>query len=317
MEPLISVIVPIYNVEAYLDRCVESIVNQTYKNLEIILVDDGSPDKCPQMCDNWADKDNRIKVIHKENGGLSDARNAGMKIASGEYICFVDSDDLVALTFVEQLYNAITDKNANIVACDVLCFKNEKEIVENDLNQISTNSFTPEQALSQLIKGKGVRAVAWNKLYKREIIQDEQFEVGKLHEDEFYTYRLIDKCQKVVYVNCKLYYYRQREGSIMAVQSEKHIDTLEAGLYRLQLLKKKYPDLFLVDRVTFCIGCLNYYRLAQEKKFSNNKSAKSRIIGYRKQVKCSLSELKKYCFKDKMYIVFSNPKLIWLGAKLR
>jgi hypothetical protein len=90
-----------------------------------------------------------------------------------------------------------------------------------------------------------------------------------------------------------------------------------AGLYRLQLLKKKYPDLFFSDRVTFCIGCLNYYRLAQEKKFSNNKSAKSRITGYRKQVKCSLSEIKKYCFKEKMYIVFSNPKLIWLGAKLR
>lgn len=102
-KPLISVIVPIYNVESYLNRCVESIVNQTYQNLEIILVDDGSPDNCPQICDDWARKDSRIKVIHKENGGLSDARNAGMNIATGEYISFIDSDDYVALDFCETM----------------------------------------------------------------------------------------------------------------------------------------------------------------------------------------------------------------------
>ena len=122
MQPLISVIVPIYNVEKYLDRCVGSIINQTYKNLEIILVDDGSPDNCPQMCDDYAKKDSRIKVVHKENGGLSDARNAGMKVATGEYVSFIDSDDYISLDFYETLLETIVDNDSDIVECSVVKF---------------------------------------------------------------------------------------------------------------------------------------------------------------------------------------------------
>ena len=116
---MISVIVPIYNVEKYVNKCVGSIVNQTYTNLEIILVDDGSPDRCPEICDEWAKKDSRIKVIHKKNGGLSDARNAGMKIASGDYIAFVDSDDWIAPEMYERLLMAIKNDNSDIAACAV------------------------------------------------------------------------------------------------------------------------------------------------------------------------------------------------------
>ena len=120
--PLISVIVPIYNVEKYLDRCVDSIINQTYKNLEIILVDDGSPDNCPQMCDDYAKKDSRIKVVHKENGGLSDARNVGMEVATGEYVSFIDSDDYISLDFYETLLETIVDNDSDIVECGVVKF---------------------------------------------------------------------------------------------------------------------------------------------------------------------------------------------------
>ena len=122
MDSLISVIVPIYNVEKYLERCVESIINQTYKNLEIILVDDGSPDNCPQMCDDYAKKDSRIKVVHKKNGGLSDARNAGMKVATGEYVSFIDSDDYISLDFYETLLETIVDNDSDIVECSVVKF---------------------------------------------------------------------------------------------------------------------------------------------------------------------------------------------------
>lgn len=120
MNPLISVIVPIYNVEKYLARCVDSIVNQTYKNLEIILVDDGSPDRCPKMCDDYAEKDSRIKVVHKKNGGLSDARNAGMAVATGEYISFIDSDDYVSDDFFECLLDVMNKENSDIAECSVV-----------------------------------------------------------------------------------------------------------------------------------------------------------------------------------------------------
>ena len=129
MDSLISVIVPIYNVEKYLQKCVDSIINQTYKNLEIILVDDGSPDNCPKMCDDYAEKDSRIKVVHKENGGLSDARNVGMEVATGEYVSFIDSDDYISLDFYETLLETIVDNDSDVVECGVVKFyENEKFI---------------------------------------------------------------------------------------------------------------------------------------------------------------------------------------------
>ena len=119
---LISVIIPVYKVEEYLENCIQSVIKQTVSDLEIILVDDGSPDQCPEICDLWADKDSRIKVIHKENGGLSDARNAGMKVATGEYVSFIDSDDYISLDFYETLLETIVDNDSDIVECGVVKF---------------------------------------------------------------------------------------------------------------------------------------------------------------------------------------------------
>ena len=250
-NPLISVIVPIYNVEAYLNRCVESLVNQTYYNLEIILVDDGSPDDCPQICDEWERKDNRIKVIHKQNGGLSDARNAGMKIATGEYISFVDSDDLVSHKFIEELVRAIRTTQSELSACVVEIFTDDTELNLSEHAEGEVVTYTPEQALSQLIKGKGFRAVVWNKLYCSSLLKGEEFEVGKFHEDEFFTYRILDKCSRLAFVNEPLYKYRQREGSIMSVKSDRHLDMLEAGLHRLELLKKSILNCIIRTKLHF------------------------------------------------------------------
>lgn len=315
-KPLISIIVPIYKVEEYLNRCVESIINQTYDNLEIILVDDGSPDKCPQMCDAWEEKDGRITVIHKKNGGLSDARNAGMKIAKGKYISFVDSDDLIDYSFIEYLYNALIETGAELSACDVEEFKDEKQLALQEKKYVKPVIATAEQALSQLIKGRGFRAVAWNKLYCREILQNEQFEYGRLHEDEFYTYRIIDKCKRLAYVNLPLYKYRQREGSIMKVKSNRQLDALDAGYQRLLFLEKNYPTLYQTDKITFCDFCLFVYSQAVHGEYDNSEEAKQRIKQYRRQIKFSFTEFFKSNIKCKYYIMASNVYLISIFSRL-
>ena len=150
MYSLLSVIVPIYNVEDYLNRCVDSIINQTYKNLEIILVDDGSPDNCPQMCDDYAKKDSRIRVVHKENGGLSDARNAGMKVATGEYVSFIDSDDYISLDFYETLFQTMVDNDSDIVECSVVKFY-ENEKFDEYSDDLKVTNYETVDALDGLI----------------------------------------------------------------------------------------------------------------------------------------------------------------------
>lgn len=316
-NPLISVIVPIYKVEEYLERSVESIVNQTYKNLEIILVDDGSPDNCPKMCDDWAKKDNRIKVIHKENGGLSDARNAGLKIAKGKYIAFVDSDDWVEKNYILYLYKAIFDNNADLSACDVRIVPDGEEVTEVERIFHTSNVSSCEEALSQLIKGKRYRAVAWNKLYRREIVEYEYFEVGKLHEDEFYTYRIFDKCKRLIYVDIPLYNYRQRSGSIMAIQSIRHLDGLEASFRRLSFLKEKYPRLYKSDKITFCIGCIFSYSNACNGEYDDNDKAKIIIKKYRKRIRFSFKEFLEYSLKEKMYVILSSTLFIEVFCKFK
>lgn len=236
----ISVIIPVYNVEQYLNRCIESVVNQSYKNIEIILVDDGSPDNCPQICDSWKEKDNRIIVIHKENGGLSDARNAGIKIATGGYIGFVDSDDWISLNMYEILINACISNDLDI--CEVDFQKTSGEIkiieVEKDLN-----IFSNAEAMDGLIIGQ-ISQTVWNKIYKRNVINSILFEKGKYHEDEFWTYQVIAQSKKMGKINWQGYYYYQRGNSIMGSSyTLKRIDALEGKKRRLEFIIDKYPTL--------------------------------------------------------------------------
>ncbi|MFR1065186.1 MAG: hypothetical protein DBY41_05425 [Clostridium sp.] len=263
MNKKISVIVPIYNVEQYLDKCVESLVNQTYKNLEIILVDDGTKDKSGEMADLWSIKDERIKVIHKENGGLSDARNAGMKIATGEYITFVDSDDWINYKMYAILINNLEKYNADISVCAVK--KVYKEDVVNEKQVVNKEEicvFTSEEALENLLDEGILKQTVWNKLYKREVIDGIYFEFGKIHEDEFWTYQIFGKCEKIVYTVEQLYYYLQRSGSIMDKPfSMSRLDALEARNNRLNYIKQKFPKLEIKAKKSLFFSCLYQYQL--------------------------------------------------------
>lgn len=317
MNDLISIIVPVYKVEPYLNICVKSIVAQTYTNLEIILVDDGSPDKCPSMCDEWAIKDSRIKVIHKQNGGLSDARNAGMASATGDYIAFVDSDDWIERHYIEYLYQAIQRSCAEISACKVREVPDGKkqEPVLEEMPKIQ--NFTPEEAIGGLTESNCLRAVVWNKLYKRDILKDEHFIIGRMHEDEFFSYRIFDKASKLVFIDIPLYNYRQRTGSIMSTVSACHIDVLAAYLERVELLERKYPNLVARNKIIFCITCVNLYCDILSKNIEDKNAAKQRIKEFRKKVHFTNQEWKEYSLKEKIYAACSGGLLIEPFCRLR
>ena len=240
MKDLISVIVPVYKVEQYLDECVASIVAQTYPNLEIILVDDGSPDRCPEMCDVWAQKDKRIKVIHKFNGGLSDARNAGLELASGEYIAFVDSDDWISPDMYMTMHKAMREANADICSCGIVEAYPEYQQSRN-LPELVGDS---EEILQLLYADTLYPVMAWNKLYHSEHWKNLRFPTGKICEDAFTTYQLVDKAEKIVQINTPLYFYRIRENSIMtSAFSRKRMDEEEAWRCNYEFVAEHYPRL--------------------------------------------------------------------------
>lgn len=251
---LISVIVPIYNVEPYLDRCIRSIVEQTYTNLEIILVDDGSPDNCPAMCDAWAAKDSRIKVIHKENGGLSDARNAGLAMASGELISFIDSDDWIEPTFYEKLWEAMQTSGAEIAACATKFVAEDGQVLR--IRQAAWEPVGRIEALRRLVLEDGIYQTVWNMLYRREVVEGMTFEKGKHNEDEFWTYRVLDRIERLATVNEPLYNYRQRGTSIIGIgYNICRLDGLEARFRRMEYLQK-YEELACLTRQQFTFDCM-------------------------------------------------------------
>lgn len=240
----ISIIVPVYKVEKYLDKCVESLVNQTYKNLEIILVDDGSPDECPKICDAWAKKDSRIKVSHKANGGLSEARNTGMDIATGDYIGFVDSDDYVSEEMYNILVKIIEENDADISACQESTFNDENNprfTVDNNVTIVDDVN----AALNGIINSELVLSFVWNKLYKKELLNDIRFPVGKNYEDVFTLHKIILKTNKIAVTSSALYAYRKRKDNITKSWTKKNIcDFIEANNLRYNDLKdnKKVID---------------------------------------------------------------------------
>lgn len=219
-KPLISVIVPIYKVEQYLKVCVESLRRQTYPNLEIILVNDGSPDGCGAMCDRYQQLDDRIVVVHKPNGGLSDARNAGLDVCKGEFIAFVDSDDMVHEQYIEGLINHIG--HADFIYCDYRpFFKEEDIVVDKGLEHADVQSVSSGEAYRKLTNLEdALIVVSWNKLYRRFLWNNLRFKVGVLHEDEHVIHHLIHRSNKIAYLDHILVYYRQREESITSNKND-------------------------------------------------------------------------------------------------
>ena len=310
----VSVIVPIYKVEAYLDKCIESIVEQTYTDLEIILVDDGSPDNCPTICDAWVAKDCRIKVIHKPNGGLSDARNAGLAVATGEYCAFVDSDDLLHPDYIGDMLEAAGRYGALLVACDLSEFP-DGEVPAMQFDK-ATALKSAAAALEELTSGVGVRAVAWNKLYHRTLLENEHFPVGRHHEDEFFTYRIIHKAGSVAWVAGVRYFYRQRAGSIMDHFSLKRLDALDAYLQRIALFETAYPDLCTRDKASFCAACCMFYAGGFSKGYENMPELKRWILERRKHLHITASQWLRFSCSQKLFAFGSRFGLGLVGRYL-
>jgi glycosyltransferase involved in cell wall biosynthesis len=243
MNEKVSIIVPIYKVEKYLDRCIKSIVDQTYKNLEIILVDDESPDKCPKICDGWAKKDKRIKVIHKKNGGLSDARNEGIKKATGSYIGFVDSDDYIEPNMYELLLNNLLNNNCDISICSFYVeFDSGAKTIDNSHNG-NCEVFDSLIALKYLILDKKITNHAWNKLYRKSLFDKIKFPAGKKFEDIAIMYKLFEQSDRIALSDYIGYHYIQRSDSILGNVNEILVkDYEEIVLGKNEYLLNKYPE---------------------------------------------------------------------------
>ena len=238
--PLISIIVPIYKVEPYLRRCLDSIVNQTYTNLEIILVDDGSPDNCPQICDEYAAKDNRIVVIHKENGGLSDARNAGLDICRGEYVSFVDSDDWVADIYIEVMLKAIKDNMATMAITD---FSRTSQTFSTSYSHydISHVEILNHIEATKKLWSEHISAftTVWGALYKTNLFKRIQFPKGRIHEDLYVSFQLLYTSNKTVFIDIPLYFYFYRDDSITEKNPDSLVRKLEPRYKRYLFFKEK------------------------------------------------------------------------------
>ena len=263
--PLVSIIVPVYNVERYLNRCVNSIITQEYKELEIILVDDGSRDGCPLMCDKWAEQDKRIKVIHQNNGGLSVARNAGLDIVSGEYIAFVDSDDYLDPRYIDSMLAAIISGEADMAICSI-CIEDNKSRISIDSHRIVDEAtlVNSKYCLKRMHGNSSTDYVAaWNKLYSSKLWATIRFPRGRLHEDESTIYKIIDDCDKIAMIPQQLYHYVQNIDSIMhADYSVRNLDCIEAWVQRLRYYQvARYRDLYAMtfNQITWDLARAHQY----------------------------------------------------------
>ena len=258
MHDLISVIIPVYKVEKYLCRCVDSVLEQTYTNMEIILVDDGSPDNCPVMCDEYARQDSRVKVIHQENAGLSGARNAGIDMAQGQWLAFVDSDDYLAADFLERLYQACVDTGSSLSVCRWEYVRGET-IPEHGTGE--TRVYTGREMLANLYVPDGAYfVVAWNKLYRKELFEDIRYPLGRIHEDEATTYRIYDKVKKAAYVDRSLYGYFVTPVSITRGFNPKRMDWVTAVAERLDFFEQKgYTELMVPGLQALADGSIDIW----------------------------------------------------------
>lgn len=290
MNDLISIIVPVYNVEKYLKRCIDSCINQTYKNIEIILVDDGSLDECPRICDEYKEKDCRIKVIHKKNGGLSDARNVGIKESKGKYITFVDSDDYIDSDYIEYLYMLLKKYNTNLSICSYSAIYDNGRIITqaNDKEYVISS----HDALEKILYHEEFNVASVAKLYDKKLFKNVGFPVGKIHEDTYTTYKLIDQCDNISVGLKSKYNYMIRRGSILT--SKFNINKLllidayqEMGNYVL----KKYPDLH--DAV---IRSIVYANISTLRQMIN---CKPRLKTKEKEIRNCIIKNKKVVLKNK------------------
>ena len=285
MDELISVIVPVYNVEKYINKCIDSIINQTYKNLEIILVDDGTLDNCGKICDEYEKKDNRIKVIHKENGGLSDARNAGIEISKGSYITLVDADDYILEDYVEFLYNILKENKAEMSVCKHM-------VIYDNGGEINTGSgkeyvLSPKEALKMMLYGDDFDVSAWGKLYSRQLFENVKYPKGRVFEDAATTYKLIDLCNTIAFKSEAKYIYFVRENSITTKSfNPKKMDLITSTGEMTKYVMEKYPDLENAAnrRLMYShLSTLTQLVMSNKKELPDYKKYENEIVAYIKE----------------------------------
>lgn len=309
----ISIIVPVYNVEEYLRKCVESILSQSYHLFELILVDDGSTDGSGVLCDELGRLDSRIRVIHKDNGGLSDARNRGIEVATGKYIMFVDSDDYVLPQMCECLLNAVKKYKCQLAICDFLKVYSDnvdEEKDEIDINKVSCTKMKKEDAYNPFFyKERYVQfEVAWNKLYDRELFDGVRFPIGKIHEDTATTYLLLYKAKGIVYIDTKLYCYRQRNNSIMGARiTKKSLDGLDALQQKLIFYsEKKEARLYTLAFLYYKFLILDYMRKWEQYKIGNKHDFDKYICFFQEQFKSNRSLLEVSKIKKIIHMLFAS-----------
>ena len=243
-RPIISIIVPVYNVESYLERCIESILNQSFKEFELILVNDGSTDSCKDICNEYKKRDSRIVVVNKKNEGVSSARNLGLDLAKGEYIGFIDPDDFINKDMYKILFDTIQANNSDMVICDYY------KVNEDDINKfrnlkcncenIKIKNLNNLESIDNLFLTGEKFIFAWNKLYKRELFNDLRYEKGRIYEDEYLAHRILYKCNKVSIIEAKIYYYVQRKGSLInSPFTVRRFDKVYAIKDRVDFLREK------------------------------------------------------------------------------
>lgn len=281
MDYLVSIVIPIYNVEKYIDKCICSVKNQTYKNLEIILVNDGSPDNCKEIIENYSKLDSRIKIINKNNGGLSDARNAGLNLATGDYICFIDGDDYVELDMVEQSINKLNKSNSDVL---IFSFYNEDvDLYENiiERNIVELNQNDPNSMLA-------IVGYAWNKMYKTSYIKSNKFLFEKglsLVEDVVFNENIIENTNKIDYINKPLYHYISRMRTTLAKQYyddsynliKKGFNSRKNIMFKLFGINKKLKEIMAesyINGIRYCCSNMFFYKnsLSFKDKYTNLKN---------------------------------------------
>lgn len=316
----ISIIVPIYNTKKYIDRVVNRLINQTYHNLEIILVDDGSTDGSSMLCDKYKKKDNRIKVIHQKNSGVSVARNVGLKHATGEYIGFVDSDDYISLNMYETLYNNLINTNSDISVCNYLTFKDKLPEFDNESN---IKIFDRIDALKDIISDGVITNFLWNKLFKKEVFKNISFPLGKIYEDLYVMHRLIDNTDKICFDSKRMYGYYQRSDSYVNSYSlDKNNNYLEFCDDCYEYLSK-YDELkearesyrcfyiytaFLQASKSRCLDVINDKIMIQQLLFFRNNFKLSKCMPIKRKVLYYILYFNKYLFYN-IAIISNNVRL--------
>lgn len=327
-KPLISVVVPVYKVESYLDTCVKSILNQSYQNLEIILVDDGSPDSCPALCDEWQKKDSRIKAIHKKNGGLSDARNVGIDASSGDFLAFVDSDDYISPVMYEKLLRVAQETNSDIVTSN-LCYVSGKKKTYGHINLPTfPMTFDPDEMLEielgHCLVESAEFVTSCNKLFRRRVFFTKdriRYPVGRLYEDAYTTYRLYYASRRTTVINESFYFYVMRDSSITHTFTPKNAwDKMGFATSYIEWAEKSAPHLYpLMEKAATNVYLFILERCVNDTSLDPEGRVRAKIKEYLDQLVKKVSsspyasnkdKLRYFLYRMNLYIIACRTKYL-------